>query len=136
MIVVDRAVLPPYHCIGCMTSVGPFVDLLRDDEDNPNRVDRVYLCGKCSLHLARQIAPRLGYDIVANATLQEYRDEINRLADDVAEAQTNAGLAFAARDALIASLAASPTNEPTVLEKRGPGRPPGSKNRPKDEVPA
>lgn len=157
MRVTDSYPLLPNVCYYCRCANFPGVDLQRDDEDNPNRIERIYLCHKCLIHTARQIAPRVGLSILADLEVDAMRAEMAALAAERDEAVSTAELAIQAAETTArlfvagrdvppdAALGGPDENTPepdvppalrttvgvpaTQLPKRGPGRP-------KKEVPA
>lgn len=121
MRVTDSYPLLPNVCYYCRTATFPGVDLQRDDDDNPNRMERIYLCHKCLIHTARQIAPRVGLRIVTDTEVAAMDALIAALTEERDGAVAEAQRAVDARDALLASLTTRPAPAFTsqIIEQDG-----------------
>lgn len=139
MRITDSYPLLPNVCYYCRTATFPGVDLQRDDDDNPNRMERIYLCHKCLIHTARQISPRVGLSIIADAELHAIRADALAVREERDTALQVAEKAIAARDAIleswkdslniapatptVADIETEPETVPDQPERRRPGRP-------------
>lgn len=102
MRVTDTYPMLPNVCYHCRCANFPGVDLMRDDDDNPNRLERIYLCHKCLLHATRQVVGRLGLDIVGVDLLRQLAEDRDRAIAAKEAAEGERDVARAAVDNLVA----------------------------------
>ena len=114
MNVTDAYLLAPHCCFYCHGDELPALDLERDDEDNPNKVEHVYLCPVCLESAARIVLPRRGIRVDAWSVLDTAHSHIAAQQLQIAELAEQRDLALAARDALVESWKASAP--PAVVE--------------------
>lgn len=109
MIVLPRYTLPPYVCYHCRTDRVPTVYTQREDEDarGPNS-EHIFFCYECLLHAAREVAPLVGHAVVSLVKVEEATKELTAMTEAFEAASRERDLAVAARDAVVASLAANP----------------------------
>lgn len=125
--VVNEYRMPPNSCFYCRGTATPGLDLMRDDEDNPNRIEHVYLCRDCLIHAARIVLPEAGLTVVADSAMTTLEGEMAALRAELDQALEDIGLATRARDALVESYGRAPlvavADAPAVVEqRRGPQR--------------
>jgi hypothetical protein len=122
MMVVDEFRMPPNVCFYCRSVSFPGLDLERDDEDNPNKIEHVYLCRDCLMHAARIVLPRCGLAVVADAAMVSLEGELKALRVELDQARAEVAMALRARDALVESYGREPLaavgDVPAVVEQR------------------
>ena len=114
MNVIEQYVLPPGCCYYCLGQELPALDLQRDDEDNPNKIEHIYLCPTCLAHAARIVLPAKGFQLVATADVAANAELVSALRMEADLLAAERDKALAARDALVASY--GPPPEPFVAE--------------------
>lgn len=116
MIVLDSYPMQPSCCYYCHNTKTPCVDLMRDDDDNPNRIEHIYLCWECLRTAAMTVGPQVpnphdAFEVIRRPVVTEMRTRLVELAAEVDVARSARDRAIAARDGMLASLNAEPRTE-------------------------
>lgn len=100
--------MPPYQCARCLTGRTPGIDLLVDDDENPNDNRAIYLCWACVKEAAEKLGDGCGWKLLTVTDIAEIQAQMEQHLDQSIEATAAAQAAVLARDALLKSLELSP----------------------------
>jgi len=82
MRMLDSFPLPPGQCFRCRMNHPPCVDLERDDEENPHRIQRIYLCVDCAIEAVTMMGSARGMTVIASQTVSDLSAAVNELTID------------------------------------------------------
>jgi len=104
--VVDRYTLAPGCCLVCHQPRLPAVSTGIDIHQPGQLADsEVVICGTCILHMAREVGTKMGHLVVAQTYFDELHGSVGDLEASVEALTGELSAAYAARDAVLASVA-------------------------------